>query len=131
MQLGHNYIGTEHMLLGLVREGEGVGAQVLISSGADLSRVRQQVIQLLSGYSAVGDAKQAPSATGVGIEVNEPPWVTAPSGTAPDCPHCRSSLERVARVRPLTLPGTEGTNHNFLVVYCGACDRALAFKPIG
>ncbi len=50
MQLGHNYIGTEHMLLGLVREGEGVAAQVLQSLGADLSRVRQQVIQLLSGY---------------------------------------------------------------------------------
>ncbi|MHB8245788.1 MAG: ATP-dependent Clp protease ATP-binding subunit [Acidimicrobiales bacterium] len=50
LQLGHNYIGTEHMLLGLVREGEGVAAQVLISLGADLSRVRQQVIQLLSGF---------------------------------------------------------------------------------
>jgi ATP-dependent Clp protease ATP-binding subunit ClpC len=50
LQLGHNYIGTEHMLLGLVREGEGVAAQVLVSLGADLSRVRQQVIQLLSGY---------------------------------------------------------------------------------
>jgi ATP-dependent Clp protease ATP-binding subunit ClpC len=50
LQLGHNYIGTEHMLLGLVREGEGVAAQVLMSLGADLSRVRQQVIQLLSGF---------------------------------------------------------------------------------
>ncbi|MDA8196776.1 MAG: ATP-dependent Clp protease ATP-binding subunit [Actinomycetota bacterium] len=50
LQLGHNYIGTEHMLLGLVREGEGVAARVLISLGADLSRVRQQVIQILSGY---------------------------------------------------------------------------------
>jgi len=50
LQLGHNYIGTEHMLLGLVREGEGVAAQVLVSLGADLARVRQQVIQLLSGY---------------------------------------------------------------------------------
>ena len=50
LQLGHSYIGTEHMLLGLVREGEGVAAQVLVSLGADLPRVRQQVIQLLSGY---------------------------------------------------------------------------------
>jgi len=50
LQLGHNYIGTEHMLLGLVREGEGVAAQVLVSLGADLPRVRQQVISLLSGY---------------------------------------------------------------------------------
>jgi ATP-dependent Clp protease ATP-binding subunit ClpC len=50
LQLGHNYIGTEHILLGLIREGEGVAAQVLMKLGADLSRVRQQVIQLLSGY---------------------------------------------------------------------------------
>ena len=50
LQLGHNYIGPEHILLGLIREGEGVAAQVLVKLGADLNRVRQQVIQLLSGY---------------------------------------------------------------------------------
>jgi ATP-dependent Clp protease ATP-binding subunit ClpC len=50
LQLGHNYIGTEHILLGLIREGDGVAAQVLVKLGADLNRVRQQVIQLLSGY---------------------------------------------------------------------------------
>ena len=55
LQLGHNYIGTEHILLGLIREGEGVAAQVLTKLGADLSRVRQQVIQLLSGYSGTGE----------------------------------------------------------------------------
>jgi ATP-dependent Clp protease ATP-binding subunit ClpC len=49
-QLGHNYIGTEHLLLGLIREGEGVAAQVLVQLGADLDRVRQQVIQLLHAY---------------------------------------------------------------------------------
>ena len=60
LQLGHNYIGTEHILLGLIREGEGVAAQVLVKLGADLSRVRQQVIQLLSGY---------PGPTGTGGQV--------------------------------------------------------------
>ncbi|MBF9010895.1 MULTISPECIES: ATP-dependent Clp protease ATP-binding subunit [Corynebacterium] len=50
LQMGHKYIGTEFLLLGLIREGEGVAAQVLIKLGADLPRVRQQVIQLLSGY---------------------------------------------------------------------------------
>ena len=50
LQLGHNYIGTEHILLGLIREGDGVAAQVLVKLGADLNRVRQQVIQLLHGY---------------------------------------------------------------------------------
>ena len=48
--LGHNYIGTEHILLGLIREGSGVAAQVLVKLGADLNRARQQVVQLLHGY---------------------------------------------------------------------------------
>jgi ATP-dependent Clp protease ATP-binding subunit ClpA len=61
-QLGHNYIGTEHLLLGLIREGEGVAAQVLVKLGADLSRVRQQVIQLLSG-SASGPEAEAVAGT--------------------------------------------------------------------
>src|SRR6266513_170718 len=71
LQLGHNYIGTEHILLGLIREGEGVAAQVLVKLGADLSRVRQQVIQLLSGYAG---GKEAAS-TGAG------PGESAPSGS--------------------------------------------------
>jgi hypothetical protein len=50
LQLGHSYIGTEHLLLGVVREGEGVAAQALVSLGVDLDRVRQEVIQLLSGH---------------------------------------------------------------------------------
>ena len=67
LQLGHNYIGTEHILLGLIREGEGVAAQVLVKLGADLNRVRQQVIQLLSGYqgkepaASGGPSADAPS----------------------------------------------------------------------
>ncbi len=61
LQLGHNYIGTEHILLGLIREGEGVAAQVLVKLGADLSRVRQQVIQLLSGYQGPQGKSEAPA----------------------------------------------------------------------
>ena len=64
LQLGHNYIGTEHILLGLIREGEGVAAQVLVKLGADLSRVRQQVIQLLSGYSGPGGQEKAGATAG-------------------------------------------------------------------
>jgi ATP-dependent Clp protease ATP-binding subunit ClpC len=59
LQLGHNYIGTEHILLGLIREGEGVAAQVLVKLGADLNRVRQQVITLVSGFQG----KEAEAAT--------------------------------------------------------------------
>jgi len=69
LQLGHNYIGTEHILLGLIREGEGVAAQVLVKLGADLNRVRQQVIQLLSGYQG-----KEPAAAGSGA-----PGEAAPS----------------------------------------------------
>ncbi|HVF52055.1 MAG TPA: ATP-dependent Clp protease ATP-binding subunit [Actinomycetota bacterium] len=61
LQLGHNYIGTEHILLGLIREGEGVAAQVLVKLGADLTKVRQQVIQLLSGYTG---SKESAGAAG-------------------------------------------------------------------
>ena len=67
LQLGHNYIGTEHILLGLIREGEGVAAQVLVKLGADLSRVRQQVIQLLSGYGGPqgsGSPEKTPTSPG-------------------------------------------------------------------
>ncbi|GAA4260690.1 ATP-dependent Clp protease ATP-binding subunit [Dietzia aurantiaca] len=65
LQLGHNYIGTEHILLGLIREGEGVAAQVLVKLGADLTRVRQQVIQLLSGYQGKeAEATGTPAGTG-------------------------------------------------------------------
>jgi ATP-dependent Clp protease ATP-binding subunit ClpC len=70
LQLGHNYIGTEHMLLGLVREGEGVAAQVLQSLGADLPRVRQQVIQLLSGYQG---RDQAGATSGSGASAEQAP----------------------------------------------------------
>jgi ATP-dependent Clp protease ATP-binding subunit ClpC len=63
LQLGHNYIGTEHILLGLIREGEGVAAQVLVKLGADLNKVRQQVIQLLNGYQSKEPSGTASEAT--------------------------------------------------------------------
>ncbi|CAN5564631.1 ATP-dependent Clp protease ATP-binding subunit [soil metagenome] len=72
LQLGHNYIGTEHILLGLIREGEGVAAQVLVKLGADLSRVRQQVIQLLSGYSGPGGSQEKAGATSGGSGEQSP-----------------------------------------------------------
>ena len=66
LQLGHNYIGTEHILLGLIREGEGVAAQVLQKLGADLGRVRQQVIEILSATRADGPIGTGPSTLGDG-----------------------------------------------------------------
>jgi ATP-dependent Clp protease ATP-binding subunit ClpC len=69
LQLGHNYIGTEHILLGLIREGEGVAAQVLVRLGADLNRVRQQVVHLVGG--AKGD-RPTRIATGESVRLRAP-----------------------------------------------------------
>ncbi|MEJ5920452.1 MULTISPECIES: ATP-dependent Clp protease ATP-binding subunit [unclassified Corynebacterium] len=74
LQLGHKYIGTEHILLGLIREGEGVAAQVLVKLGADLPRVRQQVIQLLSGFQgdeSDSSAEQRPVGATSGARVQD------------------------------------------------------------
>src|ERR687897_437214 len=68
LQLGHSYIGTEHILLGLIREGEGVAAQVLQKLGADLNRVRQQVIQLLSGFQGKESASSGASSSSAGSD---------------------------------------------------------------
>ena len=68
LQLGHNYIGTEHILLGLIREGEGVAAQVLVKLGADLNKVRQTVIQLLSGFQG----KEPSASAGTGPQEGTP-----------------------------------------------------------
>lgn len=71
LQLGHNYIGTEHILLGLIREGEGVAAQVLTNLGADLPRVRQTVIQLLNGYQG-GEAVEGPEPASASVPTGGP-----------------------------------------------------------
>ncbi|MBE8527817.1 ATP-dependent Clp protease ATP-binding subunit, partial [Amycolatopsis sp. H6(2020)] len=67
LQRGHNYIGTEHILLGLIRAGEGVASQVLTKLGADPSRVRQTVIDMISGYQGgTGEAGKETAGVGAG-----------------------------------------------------------------
>jgi ATP-dependent Clp protease ATP-binding subunit ClpC len=102
LQLGHNYIGTEHILLGLIREGEGVAAQVLQKLGADLNRVRQTVIQLLSGYT--GEAARA--------------------ADFPTCPGCGAALAGTLAVRELEASAGEGSVP-IRVAYCSTCGAAL------
>ena len=96
LQLGHNYIGTEHILLGLIREGEGVAAQVLVKLGADLNRVRQQVIQLLSGYQGKETA-----ASGAPAESGAPAarWCSTSSARTSPRPPARASSTRSSVVR--------------------------------
>ena len=102
LQLGHNYIGTEHILLGLIREGEGVAAQVLVKLGADLSRVRRQVIELLSGFSG---AEQRVDITAAPIEAD----------VEPRCPRCGADLTEQAAYR-MTAAG-------IALVFCLRCRR--------
>jgi ATP-dependent Clp protease ATP-binding subunit ClpC len=97
LQLGHNYIGTEHILLGLIREGEGVAAQVLVKLGADLNRVRQQVIQLLHGYQG----KDQPT-SGRGAR-HRPPGRAAARAAARDAGTGR--VDRLTAVSHRAAPG--------------------------
>jgi ATP-dependent Clp protease ATP-binding subunit ClpC len=109
LQLGHNYIGTEHVLLGLIREGEGVAAQVLRTLGADLNRVRQAVIQLLAGPTASAAEQEAAQ-----------PWGPA---SGPNCPWCSQPLERTLAHRTLVVPaaGEEGEPISLDTLFCTAC----------
>ena len=103
LQLGHNYIGTEHILLGLIREGEGVAAQVLVKLGADLNRVRQQVIQLLSGYQgkeavAAGAPEGTPSTSLVLDQFGRNLTVAAREGKLDPVIGREKEIERVMQV---------------------------------
>ena len=98
LQLGHNYIGTEHILLGLIREGEGVAAQVLVKLGAELTRVRQQVIQLLSGYQGKETAEAGTG--GPRRRVRQPVHVVGARPVRPQPDRCRDGRQARPRHRP-------------------------------
>jgi ATP-dependent Clp protease ATP-binding subunit ClpC len=109
LQLGHNYIGTEHILLGLIREGEGVAAQVLQKLGADLNRVRQNVMQLLSGYTA-------------GASEEEPRTAWTPA-SGPSCPWCSKPLEGALAYRTMVAApdSDEEDPISLFLLYCKSC----------
>lgn len=129
MQLGHNYIGTEHMLLGLVREGEGVAATVLVELGADLERVRQQVIELLAGYQGATAAESGTGSTQP-VASGTMKRIVTPLGDPPQCPQCRAGLAEQAVYRSMMIPADMGDEEPraFVVVYCRACGRALGLR---
>jgi len=115
--LSHSYIGTEHILLGLIREGEGVAAQVLQKLGADLNRVRQTVIQLLSGYPVASE------------EIPTTAWAPA-SGTkgwspasGPSCPWCSKPLEGALAYRNMVAAPDDGEGDpiSLFLLYCKSC----------
>lgn len=104
LQLGHNYIGTEHLLLGITRQGEGAAVDVLQSLGADLAHVRAEIITLISNH-------QASATDGSG---------------APYCPRCGDPLDKMLRFRKTEAIGeTPAERLSVTVVYCGTCGTAL------
>lgn len=133
LHLGCTYIGTEHILLGLVREGEGVAARALVQLGVDLSTVRQSVLTLLNaGTPTAGSPTAGTTAAGA---------VTVGAGTAagtasagepapgPRCRGCGSDLARTARYHYLEVPPDEGAPQrrplSLLVVYCSQCGAGV------
>jgi hypothetical protein len=94
IQLGHNHIGTEHILLGLIREGEGVAAQVLVKLGADLQRVRQAVIQLVSGGTKSDEGVAVDVAT---TYIEPAPRRVVIHGPRAGCMFCGRDLYEVER----------------------------------
>ena len=116
LQLGHNYIGTEHILLGLIREGDGVAAQVLVRLGADLNRVRQQVIQLVHGAEGDRPRRIAIAETGeigdeaLRLRISGERWIGDLQGTLAKMTERIAAIERVLGMteRPASPESTAG-----------------------
>jgi hypothetical protein len=145
IQLGHNYIGTEHILLGLIREGEGVAAQVLNKLGADLNRVREQVLQLLSGYTGTtGELTAEIGPDEPGAAPRGPAWrverispgvrLRRSEGEperSPICPRCDADLTTSARFRieevpPAGDPDEPVGARRAAFLFCAECGRVVA-----
>jgi ATP-dependent Clp protease ATP-binding subunit ClpC len=119
LPLGHNYIGTEHLLLGLIREREGVAAQVLQELGADLDRVRQQVLLLLSGYTG---------------PIERPSGEEEGEGVGPHCPTCGAWLGQGGRAASTVIgvpDATGGESRSMVFVFCLRCGRMLGSSVPG
>src|SRR3954462_12155136 len=145
LQLGHNYIGTEHLLLGLVREGEGVAAQVLQDLGADLNRVRQQVVQLLSEEDPQAAALVAARIREIRRSARrgeslQPADLRRKEGEPerrPVCPRCSADLTRSVRYHVQDVPlgeeessaegsGSPPPSRKAAFLYCADGGRVVA-----
>ena len=122
LQFGHNYIGTEHILLGLIREGEGVATQVLHKLGCDLNRVRQTVLELMSGWTEVAEAGGGEE-VGAYVEATASPTETI-GDDAPTCPNCFGALDETLAVKVLETTA-QGETLSVKIAYCRRCGVAL------
>ena len=129
LQLGHHYIGTEHLLLGIVREGEGVAAQVLVSLGVDLLRLRQEIMRLLSEPTS-GDHNVAGVTADLAVRERAKPADLATFG--PLCPSCRVLLDGQIAYRMLAVPPERDRAAGPITVtfvYCRRCGVTIANMP--
>jgi ATP-dependent Clp protease ATP-binding subunit ClpC len=116
LERGHSFIGTEHILLGLIREGRGVGATVIERLGVDLGRLRQEVVTLMSETAE---------------DLENPSEGRALGGHAdpPRCARCRAGLSEEARYKVIEVPSddpdTDDGVLNVTVIYCGHCGTTL------
>jgi hypothetical protein len=128
LQLGHNYIGTEHILLGLIREGEGVAARVLVGLGAGLDVVRQQVVQLLANAGAAQAEQVAAGPGRIGQQA-----VTAMVAGGPGS--YREEPAELVRVVPLAREVFHGLGFRMVLisleVWSGWLDLRYALLPDG
>lgn len=110
---GHDYIGTEHLLLALIREGEGVGARALAKSGISLDQAREQVMELLAGASLSG----------------EQAW-EGETGSAdrPRCARCNASLAEALALASIEVAGGDELR-TISIAFCTACGAALGALP--
>jgi ATP-dependent Clp protease ATP-binding subunit ClpC len=116
LQLGDHSIDTHHILLGLLREGEGVAAQALVSLGADLGVARHRVVELMTA-SGPRDVRRGDRPSG------------APKRPAPLCPQCRASLVDAARFRRMEVASAPDDDHeepmSIVMVFCSRCGTTL------
>lgn len=125
LQLNLRYIGTEHILLGLLREGNGVAAAVLVGLGVDLVRARQAVNNLVTGRLELQSQQHLEKSA------RSAPHAWQPS--EPSCPRCRASLAEAARFRAMAVPPDDTDAHpiSMYVVYCMYCGTTLhMFTPV-
>jgi ATP-dependent Clp protease ATP-binding subunit ClpC len=125
LQLGHNYIGTEHILLGLIREGEGVAVQVLEVLGADRNRARQTILKLVSEYRG---ETETPGGEAIGGFTEGASPTSEPQDDAPTCPNCFGALDQTLAVRVLETTA-EGEPISVRIAYCTRCGVALGTLP--
>jgi ATP-dependent Clp protease ATP-binding subunit ClpC len=120
--LGHNYIGTEHILLALVRQGDGVAAGVLREHGLGLERVRDTVVELLTANQPMAAVEGVTEPT-TEYEASQPaPEAEPVERRSPTCPSCSARLGEWLRTRAID---AEGDVPSVTIAYCGRCGVAI------